>query len=433
MSRLLKKWCAILLTATCMISLCACGKGGSTANNSNTDVSLFFDTMCDEVKRGDGNALNLLHDSFENIYTSSATSNAFLSKVSSTGTIEYTLNGREVSADQYHNIENSLKTLEASDFNAFELLAYATYLDESGDKFYTELATKSQKKLFEFMRDVYSGTDTSVNFLSACDEARNLLYANLNLESTKNISYDINGDYLHINTNALMPGLFGFGEGETLVGCYETKGWAGQLTYTSEDGGEGSLAYRTHTGILLGSNGTAIGYEYISLGSDKEVVLRDIYYLVGGGCVNGEISEEQRPENVLKEDTLFYGERSLGSLAEMECYSVFEKLVRDFNITNMSMAYLIEQDVGINLLSSAGAYTGGLLQSVGFLPDEASIWRSAVGRLPYGDNNEYGDIYGWYVMEVPDARKTSYCMVEGFAVLHNRDYGFSAENYVRIF
>lgn len=431
MSRL-KKICALILSVSCVISLCACSKGGGSVSNT-AEASLFYDTMAQEVKSGDGTTMNLLHDCFDEIYTSSATSNKFMPKLSDTGEIDYTLNGKSISSEQFHNIENATKILDASEFNAFELLAYASYLDESGNKFGTDLATKSQLKLFEFMKGVYDGSDTEVDFRNALGEARDIFYASLNVESLSHISYDINGDYLHISTNALMPGLFGFGEGENIVGCYETKQGFCQVPYEMEDGSKASMDVHTHTGIIIGSKGTAIGYEYITVGSNKEAVLRDIYYLVGGGCVNGEISEEERPENVLKESTMFYGERSLGSLAEMECYLVFEKMVKDFNVTTASMSYVIAQDIGINLTSSAGVQTGSLLKSIGFDPDDAEVYRSAVGRIPYGDNAEYGDIYGWYELEMPDAGYSNTCMVEGFAVLHNRDYGFSAENYVRIF
>lgn len=428
-----KKWCAILLTITCVVGLCACGKQGSNSGSSGAETGLYYDTISKEISSRDGAVMDLLHGCFTDIYTSSATTNAFMTKVSDAGAVEYALNNKELSYDQYYRVETAMKSLEAKELNEFELLSFAIYLNSDGSAYQTDISKTSQKKLFEFMQGVYAETDTEVNFRNALSEARKLYYETLNVDSVSHISYDINGDYLHIGDNALMSGLFGFGNGETVVGCYETRQSMCPITYKSEDGGEASMDAYSHVGIIFGSKGTAIGYEYITIGSEKEAILRDIYYLVGGGCVNGVISEEEYPTNLIPADTLFFQERSLGSFAQMECTLVFNKLVKDFNVTSMSTAYAIEQDIGVTLIASNEVYTGGLLQSIGYLPDDAEVLRSAVGRVPYGEDDTYGDLYGWYELSVPDARDQVNFVVEGFAVLHNRDYGFSAENYIRIF
>jgi hypothetical protein len=427
-----KRLMVLTVIGVCLASLCACGKDTSS-HQAAEEKSVFIDSIRGEVSDGEGDFYDVLHGSFGDICSSSATKNSFMTRVTSEGSVGYALNSVDFSYEDFYSLEDSLKTLTATELSEFELLAYASYLDRTGNAFDSSLSAASQKVLFNYMQSVYEHTAEDISFRAAVGDAMDAYYADLKVGALSKISYDTNGNYLQIKDNALMTGLYGFGEGETVVSCYETCKGTTSIAYHTEDGGEDSLNVYPRAGIVIGSKGTVIGYEYISFDDSTDYVLRDIYYLMGGGCVNGNIAEENRPLSVTKADLLFFGERSLGSFAEMECYRTFDKLVKDFGVTKTSMSYAIQQDIGISLHSSEGVFMGGLLQQLGFDPDEAEVTLSAVGRAPLQEDAMYGDLYGWYVETMPVVKGNDFCRVEGFAVLHSRDYGFSAENYLRIF
>jgi hypothetical protein len=416
----------------CALGVSACGKSGSDLVAENSAAQ--YDAVISELTDGSGEHYDVLHGCLYDICSSSATDNAFMTKpVTDEGGIGYSFNSTDFTFEEYTALENSLKVMPAKELCEFELLAYASYLDRTGDAFSSSLSPKSQRILFDYMSSVYEKTAGEATFSSAVSDAMGAYYGDLKAAPVSKISYDINGNYLGIQDSALMTGLFALGNGETVASCYATRKGTETVPYTSEDGGQATITVYPSEGIVIASKGTVIGYECITFDDSDEFVLRDVYYLAGGGCLNGEVAEEDKPLSEDKTDQMFFGERSLGSLATMERRRTFEKLVTNFRVTTTSMPYAIQQDIGIKLVASMGVYSGGMLMELGYEPEGTEVVATAVGCAPFTDDSTYGDLYGWYAEEVPTADGQHTCRVEGFAILHSRDYGFSAENYLRLF
>lgn len=184
--------------------------------------------------------------------------------------------------------------------------------------------------------------------------------------------------------------------------------------------------------IEIGSDGTAVVREFTindETGAYKLYAIRDFY---GGGCVNGMISEEGIPKIVKDEELLFFGERSLGSLTEGECYLVFNKLVMNLLTSQTHMNDDVDHDIGVRLLSSYGAFMADDLKHFGYDPGSVTLISSSVGLMAFEADENFGDIYGWYVIEISMVDGSDPERMEGFAILHSRPYGFSAENYLGI-
>ncbi len=191
--------------------------------------------------------------------------------------------------------------------------------------------------------------------------------------------------------------------------------------------------YCYYKNIEIRPDGMAVVREYTrnyETGTYELYEVRDFY---GGGCVDGIIPEESIPRNVTNEDLLFFGERSLGLLSKEECYIVLNKLVMDLLTSLIHMNDEVDHDIGVRLLSSYGAFMADDLKHFGFDPESVEYISSSVGLRAYEPDVNFGDIYGWYVIEITtmDGAKTE--RMEGFAILHSRPYGFSAENYLGIF
>ena len=154
------------------------------------------------------------------------------------------------------------------------------------------------------------------------------------------------------------------------------------------------------------------------------------WYFCGGGCVDGIVPEESIPKNVNENDLLFFGERSLSSLAEGECYIVFNKLVMDLLTVETRMNDCVDRDIGVSLLVSYEAGVADDLKHLGLDPATVELVSSSVGLRPYEPDDRFGDIYGWYVIEASKKDGSGTERMEGYAVLHCRSYGFSAENYL---
>lgn len=433
--RRVKKILGVALMSVCLVGTSACGnKGGVSQSNAG---SLYYDTIHDDMTDGGGAYYDNLHGCLYDICTSSATDNAFLTHLSSDGnSVEYAFNGNPVSYERHNELKDKMSVMTATELSEFELLAYAVYLDNSGNAYPSGVCASSQKRLVEYMQSVYADTD-EISFRSALDGALSDYYGEITLPDAEGLSYENCGNFLGIGDNVLMSGLFGLGDGESVVSCYETKPALDSIRYvvTNEDGvsSDRYVNVNTYAGIMIGSKGTVIGYEYLSFPESSDCILRDIYYLVGGGCVNGVVADEDKPVDVKKADLLFFGEKSLGNFAESECYSVFGKMVEDFSCSSMSMTAVLDRDCGISLQNSVGVSMGSLFTELGYNGDTADVVRSSVGRTPLIDDKNFGDLYGWYTINVDTLDGAHTCSMEGFAILHSRDYGFSAENYLRVF
>ena len=125
---------------------------------------------------------------------------------------------------------------------------------------------------------------------------------------------------------------------------------------------------------------------------------------------------------------MFFGNRSLGSLTETECQLVFNKMVLD--LSKPSAQKNISQDIGVRLLYSSESYMENRLEKHGYDASTVRLITSSVGRKAFKSDKNYGDIYGWYVIEVAKRDSGVKKCLEGFAVLYSREYGFSAENYL---
>ena len=92
----------------------------------------------------------------------------------------------------------------------------------------------------------------------------------------------------------------------------------------------------------------------------------------------------------------------------------------------------IDHDIGVRLLGSYGAFMADDLKHFGYDPESIVLISSSVGLRAFESDGNFGDIYGWYVIEISmvDGYKTE--QMEGFAILHSRPYGFSAENYLGV-
>ena len=184
--------------------------------------------------------------------------------------------------------------------------------------------------------------------------------------------------------------------------------------------------------IVIMSDGMAVVREYIrnnETGTYELYTIRDFY---GGGSVNGIIAEESIPKNVTDDDLLFFGERSLGSLAEGECYLVFNKLIMDLLTSQTHMNDEVDHDIGVRLLGSYGAFMADDMKHYGYDPESVVLISSSVGLRAFESDENFGDIYGWYVIEISTVGGYKTEQMEGFAILHSRPYGFSAENYLDI-
>ena len=184
--------------------------------------------------------------------------------------------------------------------------------------------------------------------------------------------------------------------------------------------------------IEIRHDGTAVVREYTISDDTGDYELYAIKDFYGGGCMAGIIPEESIPESVTDEDLMFFGERSLGSLTEGECYLVFNKLVINLMTVQTHMNDEIDHDIGVRLLCSYGAFMADDMKHLGYNPESVVLISSSVGLRAFEADENYGDIYGWYIIEITtmDGSKTE--LMEGFAILHSRPYGFSAENYLGI-
>ena len=95
---------------------------------------------------------------------------------------------------------------------------------------------------------------------------------------------------------------------------------------------------------------------------------------------------------------MFFGNRSLGSLTETECQLVFNKMVLD--LSKPSAQKNISQDIGVRLLYSSESYMENRLERHGYDASTVRLITSSVGRKAFKSDKNYGDIYGWYVIEV---------------------------------
>lgn len=133
--------------------------------------------------------------------------------------------------------------------------------------------------------------------------------------------------------------------------------------------------------------------------------------------------------NTGEEKNMFFGKRSLGSLTETECQLVFNKMVLD--LAKPSAQKNISHDIGVRLLYSSESYMKKSLERYGYDAGTVKLISSAVRRKVLKSDQNFGEIYGWYVIEVTQKGSGRKDRLEGFAVLYSRDYGFSAENYIR--
>lgn len=427
-----RKCVGFLLTMLCASTLFGCGKNKHEA--TYTDYS----SVCDNI--GSTSYVENLQGALPAICGSSATDNLFVYQEIVDETQTYAINSNEISYDYYRALGDYMKPMTANQLNQFEFLSYAVYLGGGGqatasglvNDFPSDNADESEKVLFDYMIEIYNGDGAYLDehsFSNTLMEAEAAYYGSL----STGIAYETSGNYLCVSPNALMAGLFGFKSGETLLSCYTSYPNNISLTYTGQDGVESSINAETFSTVAIGSSGTAIGYDYISLEGSEACILRDVYYLSGGGCLNGDIAPENYPTNIQVTDRLFFGTRSLGSLADAEAWSMFKKLTLDFMTTQYAMTYAVEKDCGCSLLASSGASIGSLLVDLGYAPDGAEINNISVSMLPCEDDAQYGDLYGWYEALVPSGDYKKQYTLYGFAILHSRDYGFSAENYLRIF
>ena len=142
-----KRLIALAVVGMCLASLCACGKNNSS-HQAAEEKSVFIDSIRGEISDGEGDFYDVLHGSFGDICSSSATKNAFMTRVTSEGSVGYALNSVDFSYEDFYALEDSLKTLTATELSEFELLAYASYLDRTGNAFESSLSDASQKVLF---------------------------------------------------------------------------------------------------------------------------------------------------------------------------------------------------------------------------------------------------------------------------------------------
>ncbi len=180
--------------------------------------------------------------------------------------------------------------------------------------------------------------------------------------------------------------------------------------------------------MVIGQSGNATEYKYIL--SDGEYLLGTVSHYVGGGCRNGEVPFPVKIENISPDSLLFFGKHSFGSLTESECNLVFQKLALDLVKSQSEVNSAILRDLGIRLLYSSGACMGERLLKQGYDIESVKIVDYAVGVKAFKTDPRFGDLYGWYVLEVDRNDGTGTDRMEGFLVLHNREYGFSAENYL---
>ena len=178
--------------------------------------------------------------------------------------------------------------------------------------------------------------------------------------------------------------------------------------------------------MVIGEVGCATEYQYII--SDGEYLPRTVRCYVGGGCRNGEVPFSVK--NISPESLLFFGKRSFGSLTESECNLVFQKLTLDLLKSQSEVNSAVLQDLGIRLLYSSGACMGERLLKQGYDIESIKIVDSAVGLKANKEDSRFGDLYGWYKVEVPKSDGAGTDRMEGFLVLHSREYGYSAENYL---
>ena len=184
--------------------------------------------------------------------------------------------------------------------------------------------------------------------------------------------------------------------------------------------------------IIIGIDGAAVVREYAISGEEDSYELHAIKDFYGGGCVEGIIPDWINPGIVTDKDLLFFGNRSLGSLVEGECYIVFNKLVIDLLTQQTEVNDAVDHDIGVILLYSGGAVLADDLKHFGYDPETVKLISSSVGCRAYELDENFGDIYGWYLIEVFRYDGSGPYRMEGFAILHCRPYGFSAENYMDI-
>ncbi len=180
--------------------------------------------------------------------------------------------------------------------------------------------------------------------------------------------------------------------------------------------------------MVIGQNGSATEYRYVLL--DGKYIPRTVSHYVGGGCRNGEVPFPIKLENISTDSLLFFGKRSFGSLTESECNLVFQKLALDLVKSQSEVNSAILQNLGIRLLYSSGACMGDRLSRRGYDTESVKIVDYAVGVKALKTDPRFGDLYGWYVLEVDRNDGIGTDRMEGFLVLHSREYGFSAENYL---
>ena len=184
----------------------------------------------------------------------------------------------------------------------------------------------------------------------------------------------------------------------------------------------------TYRRMIIGEGGRAAEYRYVL--SDGKYLPREVSRYVGGGCRNGEVPFLIKIENISPDSLLFFGKRSFGSLTESECNLVFQKLALDLVKSQSEVNSAILRDLGIHLLYSSGACMGDRLSRQGYDTESVKIVDYAVGVKALKKDPRFGDLYGWYVLEVPRNVGSGTDRMEGFLVLHSREYGFSAENYL---
>jgi len=406
-----------LVMLLCVFSLAGCGKQPPVVPETVT-------VNVDNSYVTNNNYMSDLHSCLDDICGSSSDENVFVA-LSAGDTVEYTLNGNVISYDTYRLLNKKLSLLSAEELNEFELLSYAVYLAGGRDATASGLSSSypaliggdCQTKLFDYMVDVYNENLEEKSFSEALSESRSLYY-----DTVVGIPYDQAGDFLQIGDNVLMSGLFGFGNDETVVESFATR--PTQVSYIVRDaeGNETRIDGTLTVSISIGSAGTVIGYETVESESFAGKVLRDVYYLRGGGCVNGTLEG-----GVLGEDGyLVFGKRDFRNLSIAESERLFKSYVLGCMSTYTSASYSIQKECGITLQGSEGVGVGSRLLKAGYYPDEATVRDLSVSSV-------HSDLYGWYGLQMPGGVRKGDCRVEGFGVIHVRDYGFSGENYVRLF